>query len=116
MLDTRKHLVNLIDHHRSSNIMTYYDIIMGYCVILWNIMKYMLKPFVDVCVCCLLSIIPDCSSGSVAGICCNCTRCMMQPWVFRVVPVSQMSRRPGQSAGLSILGFNGLLQCALGLC
>ena len=55
---------------------------MGCCVILWNIMKYMLKPFVDVCVCCLLSIIPDCSSGSVAGICCNCTRCMMQPWAF----------------------------------
>ena len=57
MLDTRKHLVNLIDHHRSSNIMTYYDIIMGYCVILWNIMKYMLKPFVDVCVCVVSSLL-----------------------------------------------------------
>ena len=63
--------------------MTYYDIIMG---ILCYIVEYY-EIYVEavcwcVCVCCLLSIIPDCSSGSVAGICCNCTRCMMQPWVF----------------------------------
>ena len=87
MLDTWKHLINLIDHHRSSNIITYHYIIMGYCDILWNIMKYMLKPFVDGCVCVCVCVVSSllCPISLVdqwLEYVFFCTRCMMRPWAF----------------------------------